>query len=36
MERVDRYERNIPIDKDSAGGTMTYISDKLSYIRRDD
>ncbi len=36
MERVDRHERNIPIDKDSAGGTMIYISDKLSYICRDD
>ncbi len=36
MERVGRHERNIPIDKDSALGTMIYISDKLSYIRRDD
>ncbi len=34
MERVDRHEGDIPIDKDS--GTMIYISDKKSYIGRDD
>ncbi len=29
MERVDRHERDIAIDKDRAGGSMIYISDKL-------
>ncbi len=35
MKRVDKYECDIPIDKDSAGSIMIYISDKLSYTCRD-
>ena len=36
IERIDRHEKDLPFDKDGAGGVLLYINTNLSYIRRND
>ena len=35
-ERVDRGQRNLPVEKEGAGGVMIYIEKGIPYIRRKD